>query len=140
MVRHGSTCSSDLDTQGRAAELTHVVSQPIFNVAWLVEATLHQFIDSRLAGGALNRRKRCVPLGGNFCVGRQARDVDKVFRFRNGLLVESSNAYRQRVDKSIEFGVRQSTIDIAIKFGEFASNIVRAKQDFQRPPSADEPG
>src|SRR5258705_9574460 len=115
-------CSADLDTQGRAAELTHVVSQPIFNVAWLVEATLHQFIDSRLGSGALNRGKTCVPLGGNFCVGREARNIDEVFRFRNGLFVERSNAHRQRVDKSIEFGVWQSPVDVAIKLGEIASD------------------
>src|SRR5438309_3932501 len=125
-----------LDTRRRAAEPTHVVSQSIFNVAWLVEATLQQLIDSRLAGGALNRGKTCVPLGGNFCVGREARNIDKVFRFRNGLFVERSNAHRQRVDKSVEFGVRQSTIDVAIKLGEIATNIVCAEQHFQRPSSA----
>src|SRR6476619_5703260 len=122
--------SPDLDTQGRAAEPPQVVSQPIFNVAWLVEATLHQFIDSRLGSGALNRGKTCVPLGGNFCVGWEARNIDKVFRFSDGLFVERSNAHRQRVDKSIEFGVRQSTIDVAIKLGELASNIVCAEQYF----------
>src|SRR5882724_8084765 len=132
MVQH----SSDLDTQGRAAEPADVVSQPIFNIAWPVEATLYQFIDSRLGSGALNRGKTCVPLGGNFCVGREARNIDKVFRFRDGLFVERSNAYRQRVDKSIELRVRQSAVDVAIKLGEIASNIVRAEQHFQRPSSA----
>src|SRR5260221_13516407 len=127
---------SALDAQGRAAELTHVVSEPIFNVAWLVEATLHQFFDSRLGSGALKGGETCVPLGGNFCVWRQARNIDEAFRFGEGLFVERSNTRRQRVDKSIEFGVRQSTIDIAIKLGEIASNIVRAEQHFQRPASA----
>ena len=68
--------SSDLDTHGRAAELTYVESQPIFNVTWLMEAMLHQCLDSRLAGGALNRGKKCVPLGGNFRIGREARNID----------------------------------------------------------------
>jgi hypothetical protein len=45
-------------------------SAPIFNVARFVKATLQQFVDSRLAGGALNRGNTCVPLGGNFRVGR----------------------------------------------------------------------
>src|SRR6266436_3704040 len=84
---------SALDAQGCAAELTHVVSEPIFNVAWLVEATLHQFFDSRLGSGALNRGKTRVPLGGNFCVGREARNVGKVFRFSDGLLIERCNAH-----------------------------------------------
>src|ERR1700692_4103576 len=101
-----------------------------------MEATLHQFIDSGLASGALNRGKTCVPLGGNFRVGREARNIDKAFRLRDGLFVERSNAHRQRVDKSIEFGIRQSTIDVAVKLGEIASNIVGAEQNFQRPTSA----
>ena len=37
-----------------AAELAHVVSDPVFNVARLVEATPQQFVDSRLADGTLN--------------------------------------------------------------------------------------
>src|SRR5262245_54525707 len=78
-----------------AAELAHVVSEPIFNVARLVEPTLQQFLDSRLAGGALNRGNTSVPLGSNFCVGRQARKIDEIFRFSDGLFVERSNAHRE---------------------------------------------
>src|SRR6266853_629614 len=48
MVRHGSTTPL-ISISGRAAELTHVVSQPIFNVAWFVKATPQQFADSGLA-------------------------------------------------------------------------------------------
>jgi hypothetical protein len=110
-----------------------VESEPIFNVAWLVQATLHQFINSRLRSGALKGGDTCVPLRGNFCVGREARNIDKSFRFRDGLFVEGSNAYRQRVDKSVELRVRQSTIDVAIKFGEAAANIVGAEQALPTP-------
>src|SRR5258706_600515 len=77
-----------------------------------------------------------LPTRAKFLRRGEARNVDKVFRFSDGLFVERSDTHRQRVDKSIEFGVRQSTIDVAIQLGEIASNIVRAEQHFQRPSSA----
>src|SRR4249920_562681 len=123
-----------------AAELTHVVSQPIFNVTRLVEATLHQCLDSSSAGGAPKGGKKCAPLGPNLRVGRQAGDVDQVLCVGDRLFVERSYAHRERVDKSIELRIRQSTVDVAIKLGEIASNIVCGEQHFQRPSSAYEPG
>src|SRR5713226_2813447 len=123
-----------------AAELTHVVSEPIFNIARLVEATLHQCVDSPAAGRARKGGKKCVPLGLNLNVGRQAGYVDKVLGVSDRLFVERSNPHGQRVDESIELRIRQSTIDVAIKLGEIASNIVCAEQHFQRPSAAYQPG
>jgi hypothetical protein len=39
---------------------------------------------------------------------------DQTLRFCDGLFVERGNPDRKRVDKSIELGVRQSTIDVTI--------------------------
>jgi hypothetical protein len=45
-----------------AAELAHVVSGPVFNVVRLVEATPHQFVDSRLARRDAELRLTLAPL------------------------------------------------------------------------------
>ena len=55
---------------------------------------------------------------------------------RDGLFVERCNPHCKRVDESIELRVRQSTIDVTIKFSQIASNIVCPKQHFQRTSSA----
>src|SRR6478672_215360 len=110
------------DLECSATKVAHVVSQSIFDVARLMQATLQQCLDSSLALGTLNRGETCVPLGCNFCVGRQACNIDEILRLNDGLFVERSNAYGQRLDESIEFRVRQSAIDVAITLSKIARN------------------
>src|SRR5260370_2395885 len=80
------------------AELTDVVSQPIFDVARLVQATLQQRADSSLGRGTLNGGHACVPLGRDFCVGMQACDIYEILRLHDRLFVARSDAHRQRLN------------------------------------------
>ena len=121
-------------------KLAHVESEPGFDIARLMEAESHQRLQPDLARRTAECGEERAPFRCNFRVWRQARDIDKTLGVGDGLLVERSDPHRQRVDKSIEFGVRQSTIDVAIKLGEIASNIVCAEQHFQRASPANEPG
>src|ERR1041385_7275485 len=55
-----------------ARDLSQVVSQPIFGVAWLVEALRHEGFDSILCGWSTERSDAGVPSGAEFDIRRQA--------------------------------------------------------------------
>ena len=79
----------------------------------------------------------CVPFGRYFSVGGQACNIDEILRLKDCLFVERGHTHGQRLDKIIEFGVRQSAVDVAIALGQIARNVVGAKQHFQGPASPD---
>ena len=58
-----------------------------------MQATLQQCVDSSLARGALNGGNTRVPLGRDFRVGGQARDIDEILRLDDDLFVERSQAF-----------------------------------------------
>src|SRR6266849_9945255 len=105
-----------------------------------MEAALHQRLDSELAGGAAQRGDKSVPFKRDFRSGRQACYVDQALRVSDRLLVERCDPSRQRIDKCIEFRVRQGSIDVTVTLGEVAVNIVCAEQHFERTASADQSG
>jgi hypothetical protein len=53
-----------------------------------METMVQQGFYPRLAGGAVERSNKCVPLKCNFRVGRQAGNIGQMFRFRDGPFVE----------------------------------------------------
>src|SRR6266446_5015231 len=105
-----------------------------------MEAALHQRLDSELAGGAAQRGDKSVPFKRDFRIGRQACYVDQALRVSDRLLVERCDPSRQRIDKCIEFRVRQGSIDVTVTLGEVAVNIVCAEQHFECTASADQAG
>src|SRR6266851_6238165 len=117
-----------------------MVSEPIFDIAGPMEAALHQRLDSELAGGAAQRGDKSVPFKRDFRIGRQACHVDQALRVSDRLLVERCDPSRQRIDKCIEFRVRQGSIDVTVTLREVAANIVSAEQHFERTTSADQAG
>src|SRR5258706_12626832 len=56
-----------------ARELAQVVSEPIFDISWLVEAAGHQRFDPLLSGGSADRSHACIPAGGGLAVRGPAR-------------------------------------------------------------------
>src|SRR6266404_298777 len=115
-----------------------MISEPIFDIAGMMEAALHQRLDSELAGGAAQRGEESVPFERDFRVGRQACYVNQTLGVSDRPFVERCDPSCQRIDKRIEFGVRQGSIDVTITLGEFAANIVSTEQHFERTPSADQ--
>src|SRR5882724_1303684 len=113
-----------------------MISEPIFDIAGVMEAALHQRLESELAGGAAQRGEESVPFKRDFRIGRQACYVDQALRVSDRLLVERCDPYRQRIDKRIEFRVRQGSIDVTVTLGEFAADIVSTEQHFECTPSA----
>src|SRR5690348_6454409 len=105
-----------------------------------MKAELHQRPYPGLAGGASSGAKKCVPLRRYLRIGGEAGNVDQVLCVRDGAFVERGNAAGKRIDKRVEFGVRQCTIDVAITLGEIAWDIVCPEEHLQRTPSADEAG
>src|ERR1700722_1398967 len=104
-----------------------------------METTLYQRLDPLLAGWAYQRGDKCVPLRLDFCKGRQARDINQPLDIRDRLLVERSNPHCERIDEAIELGVRERAINVAVRFGEVAMDVVGTEQNFQCPASAQQP-
>jgi len=71
-----------------AAKLTHVISQPLFDIARPMEAALHQRLYPGLAGGSSERSEKRIPLRRNFRVRRQTGNINQALCFRDGLFVE----------------------------------------------------
>src|SRR6266851_7447111 len=115
-----------------------MVSKPIFDIAGTMEAALHQRLDSELAGGAAQRGEESVPFKLDFRVGRQACYVNQTLGVSDRPLVERCDPSCQCIDKRIEFGVRQGSIDVTVTLGEVAPNIVSTEQHFERAPSANQ--
>src|SRR5258707_11753529 len=105
-----------------------------------MEAAFHQRLDSALAGGAAQRGEESVPFKRDFRVRRQACNVHQPLRVSDRLLVERCDPHRQRIDKRVEFQVRQGSIDVTVALREVAGNIVSAEQYFERTASADQAG
>src|SRR4051812_30064255 len=55
-----------------ARELTQVVSEPIFDIPWLMKAARHQGFDPILSGGSPERGNARIPPGPQLDVRRQA--------------------------------------------------------------------
>ena len=105
-----------------------MISQSIFNVTGPVESALHQCLEPGLTGGTSNRGDKSVPLGDDFRVLRQARNINQAFGFRNRLFVKGSDPHRQAFDERTKLGARESPIDVAVALGKITWNIVFPEQ------------
>src|SRR3984957_12423086 len=107
-----------------AAEPPQVVTQAIFCIAKLMKPLLEQRLDPVLRSRAPERSHASIPPSLDFDVRRQARGVDKAFRVRDRPLVERGDAGRDRVDKPVEFVIRQRPVHIAIGLSQVAPDVV----------------
>src|SRR6516225_6053050 len=96
----------------REPELSDVISKPGFYVSRFVKPTLKQLSNSRLGRGASHRGEKRVPLGRDLRVGRQAVQVDQALGLCDCVFVEGGNSHSNRVNKRVEFSVRQRAIDV----------------------------
>lgn len=58
-----------------ASKLPDIVAQAVFDVARMVKALLHQFLDSGLDGGTLDGGDKGIPFRRDIRVGRQTGHV-----------------------------------------------------------------
>src|SRR5713226_5653511 len=89
------------------SELTNVVTETIFRIAWFVKASLHQLLDSCLSGGPLHGSNERVPLRRDVRICRQTGNVDQMLRFADSLLIKRRYPHRKRIDKTIKVGIGQ---------------------------------
>ena len=52
--------------------------------------------------------------------------------------VEGSDPHRHGIDETVELGVREGAIDVAVELGEPGIDVVCGQQHFQRPAAADQ--
>jgi hypothetical protein len=72
-------------------------------------------------------------------VGGWQRDlVNEILRRSDGTPVERGDPVRERVDEAVQFRVRKCPVDVSVSFSRVAVEIVRAKNDFDRPAAADQ--
>src|SRR5258708_37810201 len=64
--------------------------------------------------------------------------VDEILCGGDGTPVEGSDPVRKSVDEAVQFGVWKCPVDISVSFRGVAVEIVRAKNDFERPTAADQ--
>src|SRR5580700_10781989 len=57
---------------GLARDLAQVVSEPIFDIPWLVEAARHQRFDPILRSGSTERSDACIPPSAELDIRRKA--------------------------------------------------------------------
>src|ERR1700722_1281954 len=103
-----------------------------------MEAPFHQRLDPLLAGRPAEGGKERLPLGSDVRIRWQTCDVDQTLGFGNRLLVEGSDPHRQRIDETVELGVRKGAIDITVELGELGIDVVCGQQHFKRPAAADQ--
>ena len=119
--------------------LAQVVSEPILDVARLVEAVRYKRFDPILGGGSPERSDACIPSGAEFDVRRQA-GVDEALGVGDRPLVEPGDPGRERLDERVQIGIGQGAIDVAVGLGLVSPDVFRAQQHLEGAVSADELG
>src|SRR3954453_8122435 len=112
-VSKSMTHLHDEDRARTALDSTDVRTQMILNRSRLVKAELHECFEPRLCCRPRDGGHAGVPSSRHFHVGWQA-GVHETLGLRDRPLVERGDAGRQRVDKAVEFGVRQRPVHIAV--------------------------
>src|ERR1700683_1911385 len=90
-----SGLSSDSSGAGLARDLAQIVSEPIFDISWLVEAARHQRFDPFLGSRSPERSEARIPPGTELDVRRQA-GVDEAFSVGDRPFVELGDPGRER--------------------------------------------
>src|SRR5580692_1459029 len=119
-----------------APQLSNVMSEPGFHVAWFMKTLLHQFANPFLGGRSFHRSEERVPFGRDLDVRRQTCHVDEPLGIPNGVLIEGSDAGCERLNKSVELAIGQRAIHVPVELGQVAGDIVRAQQNLTRAPTA----
>jgi len=113
-----------------ASDLAQVISEPIFDIPWLVETPRDQRLNPLLGGRSSERSDTCIPSGTQFDVRRQAA-VDEALGLGNGPFVKAGDPCRERLYKRIEIGIGQGTIYVAVGLGLVCSDVFRAQEHLE---------
>src|SRR5579859_6562625 len=127
------------DSRSLARKLAQIVSEPIFDIAWLVEAALHQCSDSILCGRSTERSDARVPPGAELDIRRQA-GVDEALGLGDRPFVELGDPCRERLNERIKFGVGQGAINVTVSLRLICSDVFRTQEHFEGAVSANESG
>ena len=72
--------------------------------------------------------------GGEEPVGGRQRDmVDEILRGGDGTPVEGGDPARECIDEAVQLSVCKCPVDVSVSFSRVAVEVLRAKDDFERP-------
>src|SRR5580704_17019251 len=129
MARRASPRDSESACRGMAvppsAQLSQVIPEPILDVTRFVEPALEQHLEISLRRRTSDRFDAGIPTFGNFDIARQA-GIHESLGIGNRPLVEGRDTTGERVDESIELGIRQRTVHVAVGLRELAANVIRS--------------
>ena len=111
-----------------------------FEVAVSLESALQQILDSLLRFRPRQRGLKRSDSGEEPVGGRQRDMVDEILRGGDGTPVEGGDPASERVDEAVQFGVWKCPVDVSVSFRGVAVEILRAENDFERSPAADQMG
>src|SRR4051794_15628200 len=120
-----------------SGELAQVVPEASFHITRRVEAARVQSLYPILGRGASQRSNTRIPPRSDLDI-RWQTGVHQALRVRDRPFVELCDAGRERLDESVEFGVRQRAIHIAVGFGLFSTDIVGTQEHLKGPVSSNE--
>src|SRR6202521_590777 len=100
-----------------APMLPHEIPQAIFCLAGFAKASPNQLLDPLLRGWPCHRSNARVPPRFDFDIRRQTSDIDKALGIHEHLFVEGGDAGGKHIDKSVEVGIRQRPVYIAVALG-----------------------
>src|ERR1700730_8888468 len=104
--------------------LSDEVSQAGFCIAGFAKASPDQLLDPLLCGWPCHRSNARVPPRFDFDIRRQTSVVDEAPGIHDCPFVEGGDSAGKRIHKSVEVGIRQRTIHIAIKLDQVAWEVV----------------
>src|SRR5688500_9952874 len=113
------------------------MAESVFRVAGFVKAAVHQFLNSCLRAWALKGRNERIPFGRDVRIGGETGQVDEMLRIAKRLLVKGRNPLRKGVNESIQVGVGQGAIHVAVELREVRAYVIRAHQYFQSAATSD---
>jgi len=62
--------------------------------------------------------------------------INEILRRCDRTPVEGSDPARKRIDETVQFHIRNSTIDVSVTLSRVAIEIIAAENDFERAPTA----
>jgi hypothetical protein len=106
--------------------LAQIESEPIFDIAGLVEAARHQRFDPILGRGSPERSDARIPPGTELDIRRQA-GVNEALSVGDRPLIESGDPGCEGLYEGVQLGVWQGAINVAVGLGLVCFDIFRAQ-------------
>src|SRR5277367_2338037 len=122
---------------GLPRDLAQVVSEPIFDIPWFLEAAICQRLDPILRGRSPQRSDAGVPSSAELDIRRQT-GVYETLSLSDRPFIKFGDSGCERLYEGVEFGIGQGAIYVAVCLCLFSPDVFRAEEHLEGAISADE--